>query len=326
MSLIISSMNKKIKNKKFIAIFIIFILMVIFHKWQVFTSNNYLRSGDCNSLVGNYTDSLNDYKYAAVIDGNRDVIYQARIRRAEIFLRFNQLENAQNEINSALRENKYDHRAYEIMGDIYYKKGDILNAIKYYNKAIDFDDKESLNIKLAKSLIANNQNSKASELLLNLFSQNDNNIEITYLLGLLEFYSDNDLNDYFERIETSENDLYKNNISIIEDSLKNKRSIKNKKYNDILIAGLFNKINEPYFAINKTKEVIKLDQSYRDAWIELGKSYFVVKDYNNALDDFNRALELDSNNPEILFWIARVYEQVGNNIKSAEYMERYSKY
>ncbi|MCK5475777.1 MAG: tetratricopeptide repeat protein [Candidatus Pacebacteria bacterium] len=319
-------MNKKIKNKKFIAIFIIFILMVIFHKWQVFTSNNYLRSGDYNSLVGNYTTSLNDYKYAAVIDGNRDIIYQARIRRAEIFLRFNQLENAQNEINSALRENKYDHRAYEIMGDIYYKKGDILNAIKYYNKAIDFDDKESLNIKLAKSLIANNQNSKASELLLNLFSQNDNNIEITYLLGLLEFYSDNDLNDYFERIETSENDLYKNNISIIEDSLKNKRSIKNKKYNDILIAGLFNKINEPYFAINKTKEVIKLDQSYRDAWIELGKSYFVVKDYNNALDDFNRALELDSNNPEILFWIARVYEQVGNNIKSAEYMERYSKY
>ncbi|MCK5085540.1 tetratricopeptide repeat protein [Candidatus Parcubacteria bacterium] len=319
-------MDKKIKNKKFIAIFIIFILMVIFHKWQVFTSNNYLRSGDCNSLVGNYTDSLNDYKYAAVIDGNRDVIYQARIRRAEIFLRFNQLENAQNEINSALRENRYDHRAYEIMGDIYYKKGDILNTVKYYNKAIDLDDKESLNIKLAKSLIANNQNSKASELLLNLFSQNDDNIEIIYLLGLLEFYDDNDLNDYFERIETSENDLYKNNISIIKNSLKNKQSIKNKKYNDILIAGLLNKINEPYFAINKTKEVIKIDQSYRDAWIELGKSYFIVKDYNNALDDFNRALELDSNNSETLFWIARVYEQVGNNIKFAEYMERYNKY
>ena len=319
-------MNKKIKNKKFIAIFIIFILMVIFHKWQVFTSNNYLRSGDYNSLAGNYDTSLNDYKYAAVIDGNRDIIYQARIRRAEIFLRFNQLENAQNEINNALRENKYDHRAYETMGDIYYKKGDILNAIKYYNKAINFDDKESLNIKLAKSLIANNQNSEASELLLSLFFQNDDNTEIMYLLGLLEFYDNNDFNDYFEKIETSKSDLYKDKIFIIKSSLKNKQKINNKKYNDILIAGLLNKINEPYFAINKTKEVIEIDQNYRDAWIELGKSYFIVKDYNNALDDFNRALELDSNNPETLFWIARVYEQMGNNTKFAEYMERYSKY
>ena len=300
--------------------------MVIFHKWQVFTSGNYLKLGDDNSLVGNYIDSLNNYKYAVVIDGNRDVVYQARIKRAEIFFRFNQLESAQNEINSALRENRYDHRAYEIMGDIYYKKRDVSNAIKYYHEAIDLNNKESLNIKLAKSLIVNNQNNKASELLLNLFSQNSGNIEIMYLLGLLDLYDNNDFNGYFKKIETSKSDLYKDKISIIKDSLKNKASIKNKKYNDILVAGLFNKINEPYFAINKTREIIKIDQNYRDTWVELGKSYFIVQDYDNALDNFNRALKLDSNNPKILFWMARVYEEMENDIKAVEYMEKYNKY
>ncbi|MBW6440707.1 tetratricopeptide repeat protein [Patescibacteria group bacterium] len=319
-------MNIKAKDKQSLIIFIIFIAVVIFNKWQIFTSHSYLKLGDDNISGGNTVDSLHDYKYAAVIDGNREVVYQARIKRAEIFLKYNQLDSVQNEINIALKENKFDYRAYEIMGDVYYKKRDILSALKSYREAIDLENNEEINIKMVKTLIANNENEQAQELLLELLSENSDNIEIIYYLGLLEYYINADFNDYFKTIEIIENNQYKNRIAVIKDHYRDDEIIKLKKLSDILVISSFNEIDEPYFAINKSREVLKINPNYRDAWIQLGKSYFILEDYQSASDSFSSALELDSNNPEILFWLFKVFEKMGNVLQADEYLEKYNQY
>jgi tetratricopeptide (TPR) repeat protein len=102
-------------------------------------------------------------------------------------------------------------------------------------------------------------------------------------------------------MEDSKN--YKERIAEIKKVIEIYDDKKISDYKDAIIADLYNKIGEPYFAISKINKVIKNNPNYRDAWIISGKSNFIIGDYKKSLDDFNKALALDSNNPEIHFWI-----------------------
>jgi len=307
-----------------IAVFIMFLLLALFYKWQLITSSGYLFLGDESYKSKDYDESLKNYKYAAAIDGDRNTTYLAKLKRSEIFYAHGLLDEAEKELKMAIKEIKNDFRAYEVMGDVYYAKRNISGSISYYKKALELKDEEEINIKLAKSFIAEGNIDKADDIFLKLYSENDHNIATLYYLGLLDFYKNESYNDHFQEVEKGNDADYKEKISKIKEHLDNYGNIKNEAYSNVLIADLYNTINEPYLAIEKSELAIEENPDYRDAFLALGKSNFIIGDYKKSYESFSKALELDSHNPEIIFWLGSVYEKMGDDLKAKEFMDKYN--
>lgn len=306
-------LNKNEERKMMIAVFVLFLSLVLFYKWQVITSKGYLFLGNENHKSKDYNESLKNYKYAAVVDGDRNVAYSARLKRAEIFYSHDKLDEAEKEAKEAIGEIENDFKASEILGDIYYAKLDAANAIEYYQKAVELkkDDSEAIDIKLAKSFIAKGEIGIANDIFLKLYSKNKSNNEVLYYMGIIRFYENGLYNDYLASVAKDENADYKKKIEEIKKFLDDYNKTDNEAYFDVLTADLFNKINEPYLAIAKGKKAAEEKINYRDSFLTLGKSYFLAEDYKNSYENFAKALELDSHNSEIYFWLGTVYQKIG---------------
>ncbi len=306
-------LNKNKERKTMIAVFVLFLSLVLFYKWQVITSNGYLFLGNESYKSKNYNESLKNYKYAAVVDGDRNAAYSARLKRAEIFYSHDKLDEAEKEAREAMGEIENDFRAFEILGDIYCAKLDATNAIGYYQKAVELkkDDSEAIEIKLAKSFMANGEIDLADDIFSKLYSKNKSGGEVLYYLGIIRFYEDGLYNDYLASAAKSGNADYKEKAGKIKKFLDDCGEINNEPYADVLAADLFNKINEPHLAIAKGKKAAEEKTNYRDSFLTLGKSYFLIEDYKNSYENFAKALELDSHNPEIYFWLGTVYQKIG---------------
>jgi len=317
-------LNKNKERKTMIAVFAFFLLLVLFYKWQVIISNKYLFLGNENYKNKDYNESLKNYKYAVVVDGDRSVVYSAMLKRAEIFYSHDKLDEAEKEAKEAIGEIENDFRAYEVLGDVYYAKLDAANAIEYYQKAVELkkDDSEAIEIKLAKSFMAEGEIGIANDIFLKLYSKNKSNSEVLYHLGIISFYENGLYNDYLASIIKNEDVNYKDKIENIKKFLDDYGKINNEAYLDVLTADLFNKINEPYLAIAKGKKAAEEKINYRDSFLTLGKSYFLAEDYKNSYENFAKALELDSHNSEIYFWLGTVYQKIGNDLKAHEFMNR----
>ncbi|MCK5466476.1 hypothetical protein KAI56_03205 [Candidatus Parcubacteria bacterium] len=308
------------KRKFILATLIIFLSLFLFYKWQITTSDYYLNKGNDIYDTENFNKALKNYKYAAAINGNRNIIYEAKIKRAEIFYNHWQLDKAENELLEAITEKRDGYKAYELLGDVYLAKREFNKSSDSYNQAIELNSNNNLNLKLAKCFIANQELDLAFKVLSDL---ENNDSEILYYLGLLNLDKDVSYNDYFINLKDDEN--YKERIREIKKVLEIYDDKKNSNHNDAIVADLYNKIGEPYLAINKISRVTKNNPGYRDAWIISGKSNFIIGDYKKSLSDFNKALNLDNNNSKIYFWIASVYSKIENNLKAEEFFSKYEK-
>lgn len=291
------------KRKYILATSVIFLFLFIFYKWQIATSNYYLEQGTATYNSENFDEALKNYKYAETIKGNKDIIYEAKIKRAQIFYNHWQLGQAEKELFEALHKKQTDYRAFELLGDIYFAKRELEKARDNYEQSLKLDNQinNNLNLKLAKCFVANQELDLALKTLLDLENKNS---EVLYYLGLLDLDKNVSYNNYLKNLADDEN--YKNKIIKIKKVLEIYDAEKNSDYNAVLIADLYNKIGEPDFAISKVNKTIKNNPAYRDAWLVSGKSNFIIGDYQKSLADFKKALLLDSNNSEIHFWIAKL--------------------
>lgn len=307
------SLNKNKERKTMIAAFVLFLSLVLFYKWQVATSNGYLFLGNESYESKDYDESLKNYKYAAVVDGDRNAAYSARLKRAEIFYLYDKLDEAEKEAKEAIGEIENDFRAYEILGDIYCAKSDAASAIGYYQKAVELknDNSKAIEIKLAKSFMAKGEISAANDIFSKLHSKNKNGNEVLYYLGIIRFYENGLYNDYLASAVKNGDADYKKKIEEIKKFLDDYGKIDNEPYADVLAADLFNKINEPHLAIAKGRKAAEEKINYRDYFLVLGKSYFLIEDYENSYENFAKALELDSHNSEIYFWLGTVHQKIG---------------
>ncbi len=307
-------LNKNEERKMMIAVFVLFLSLVLFYKWQAMTSNGYLFLGNESYKNEDYDESLKNYKYAAIVDGDGNAAYSARLKRAEIFYSHNMPDEAEKEAKEAMGEIKNDFRASEILGDIYYAKSDMENAIEYYQKAVESENNnnEAIEIKLAKSFIAVGEIGLADDIFSKLYSKNKSNNEVLYYLGIIRFYEDGLYNDYLASIiKNNENADYKEKAGKIKEFSDDYGKIDNEPYADVLMADLFNRINESHLAIAKGKKTVKQKTNYRDSFLTLGKSYFLAEDYKNSYENLAKALELDGHNLEIYFWLETVYQKIG---------------
>lgn len=300
------------KSKKILAaLLLIMLFLLLFGNWRILTSYDYLISGNKNYVAKNHNDALKNYKYAEVIGGNDNTTYLARLKRTEIFYQYMMLDEAEKELVKALEENKTDYRTYNLLGDLYFAAKKFDEAAIYYNKTIALKNESGINLKLAKTFVAKGDLISARDIFWNMYNSN-NNEESAYYLGLIDFDKNLSYNDYLEKIEMENYEKYGERIKIIKDFVSSYNKERNENYNTVSVADLYNKINEPYLALVKAGFAAGNNPNYRDAWIELGKSSFIVGDYKKSIEYFNRALKLDFNNPEIYFWMGSICERLDN--------------
>lgn len=324
------SINKK-RTKILIAILVIFLFLTLFYKWQLATSRYYLDCGDDNYNAEDYEQALKDYKYAAAIDGNRNIIYAAKIKRAEIFYASGMFGEAKKELFEAIKEDKTGCEVYELLGDINYTERKFNLAIDCYDQALKFNNDDiskstetKIKIKKGRNLIAQNKMDLAKDIFSELYLKNNgvNDSEVLYYLALFDFDKNISFNDFLKEVENSDNKILKSKVKQIENFVSGYDENKNSDYNNVKIADLYNKINEPYLAVNKISIVLENNQNYRDAWIVSGEANFIIGDYKRSLEDFKKALAFDSHNPRICFWLGSVYEKTGDVQKSKEFFEK----
>ena len=300
-----------------------FLFLLLVYKWQLAASRDYLDKGNNEYESGNYTEALKNYKYAAAIDGTRDIIYTAKVKRGQIFYELGQFDEAEKELKAALAEKKDDYLVYKVLADVYFKRRNLANALTYYKQALNFsngNEEEYLSVRTAKSFIARGDLESAREALSGLSGKSE---DALYYLGLLEFNGNISNNDYFQELRKNKSGKYKKFLDEIDAFSGSYDENEDANYNGALLADLYNKIGEPDLALVRIRTVLENKEDYRDAWMISGKANFIIGDYKKSLGSFSAALALDSDNSEAYYWLSSVYKKLGATSKANEYFDRY---
>lgn len=84
----------------------------------------------------------------------------------------------------------------------------------------------------------------------------------------------------------------------------------------LLLAKSFNDLRFFEMSVQMTKNILKNEEKYRDAWIILGHSYLSLGRYDLAINVLEQALELDPTKPETAFFLG-LSESAMENFDSA---------
>ena len=91
----------------------------------------------------------------------------------------------------------------------------------------------------------------------------------------------------------------------------------------IMLKGIYFSDKEDYStALKYFEECIQRDWKFTQAHIEKGIVYFRQKKYPEALEVFNKAVEVSTTNPDGYFWLGRTYEAMKDIKLARENYER----
>ena len=77
--------------------------------------------------------------------------------------------------------------------------------------------------------------------------------------------------------------------------------------------------------INTLEEILAKDPNNRQAWVQLGHSYFDSKNPMKAIEAYDKALALDDNDPDVLTDQAIMFRQLGWYEKAIETFQQANK-
>jgi tetratricopeptide (TPR) repeat protein len=82
-------------------------------------------------------------------------------------------------------------------------------------------------------------------------------------------------------------------------------------------------VNEQKYAeaLAAFDRALAIDDKFAQAWNERGLCYRAQNDYTNALKSCLRAVELDSENPELLFTLGETLQRIGVMYMSNKYLD-----
>jgi tetratricopeptide (TPR) repeat protein len=142
------------------------------------------------SSIGVILSTLNDYSRVKNIFSALNAAYKnnyyVNLYSAKFALRFNDYQQAEKNINTALQIESKDETAYLLKSTLYKKMGQVDKAIIVYKQAIDILDKSSLiRLEYAKTLLEKNQRQAVIEQLEQIVNENSNDNHILYSIGML---------------------------------------------------------------------------------------------------------------------------------------------
>ena len=257
----------------------------------------------------NYSAALYQYQEAGK---NPSYSVQANFRSALCYQHLNNLTEAKNSLNKAIKLNPDYAKAYLDLAKILSREGDNDGAEAAYLAAIDKDSKliESF-LELGRFYIKNNQLDRAIDILnqplIWLAPSNDKQAkyvcELRFLLG--EAY-------FNKKAYVQAQEQYNKIILIREDP----RAF-------MEVGRVYYKLNKDQAAITAWFNAAKLDPGNADVYFNLGTIYYLhIKDFKSAIDQFLMAIEKDPNHARAYANLGFVYQQMSKFPQAVDAWEK----
>lgn len=79
-------------------------------------------------------------------------------------------------------------------------------------------------------------------------------------------------------------------------------------------------------AVESYRKALGFNQNNFDAWFNLGLTYKSQLKYDRAIEAYNRALEIKPNNPDVFFNLANIYEYKNDTVTALDYYKKAYEY
>ena len=247
----------------------------------------HIRLAHTYNSIGNYSESLKEYIKAVGID---PLNVENRKYLADFYKEQKLYDLAIAEYDKILKINRDNFTYYFNRADIYFEKGDYLNAVKDYSNSIDKSPDQLLSIELyfyrAKAYLKLRQTDKALE-------------DLNYLISALETHYKSDKQSICN-VQNFMEDYYKMRGDVFLEAGNFDYAAKNYKT-------IIDSCSEPY------------DVSV--GYLGMGTLYFARNDYDKALENLNKSIELFDADAESYRLRGKIYEKMGKrNLAEKDYV------
>lgn len=193
---------------------------------------------------------------------------------------------------------------------LYTKTKEYDKALEYYKVILEhpFSDKLKTKINISRVLLANNQEEEGMMLLKQLSEQHSDNIEIKRIM----------IGNYLKNKQfSSAIDLYKRIIDLANPlDIRNIHEEMSNVYVNWAKYLFENKNVDECFKIFST--AIQYDSSNPEIFYELGEVNVSIKNYNEAIIQFRKAISLNPSVSKFYLAIANCYEAIGNTYEQKD--------
>ncbi len=260
----------------------------------------YEQRGSLHYLLGNYEAAISDYNFVIQVRPEASMY----INRGMAHLEHSNYNSALRDLETAVRLEKNDPETYRIIGDVYFAKNDLETAIEYYGMALEIDP--------------NNE-------------QTLNNRGNTYHEMGLEALA---LQDYDHAISVYKNSYtYTNRANYwlkqgeYEKSLADCKKATQLDYNNAeayYCVGLVeNAKGNATVSLENFNKAIAIQNNRADFYNGRGLALFQLKEYGDALEDFEQAVTIDPSDAAARDRILDCRQNLGNSAIAQETSEEW---
>lgn len=262
-------------------------------------------------------------------------------QRATIFHQMGNTKEALFNVRKAIEFDKKKVEYYILEADVFFERGETSMAFDALNQAINVDKKNlDAHLRMAEISLDLQDYNRAMESLKNVLDIDKVNAKAYFMRGMI-FKETGDtlraVEDYKKAIE------YKSDYEQVFEELGNLYAIKGdglavdyykstininpKNVNAMYNLGLFYQENGAIQqALDMYQRVLKVNPGYANAIYAVGYiNYEDKKDYNTALDCFNKAIKADSLYYEAYSARAKVYEKLGKTTEAKQDLQTYER-
>lgn len=287
---------------------------------EVAQYEQYVQQGDALYEQREYSEAIENYNKSIEIDDTKPEPYYGVLN---ILVSKNRLDDAGQIIEeSAVNIPKTDRsRMYAVLGNAYFEINNWDSAETMYLKASNGVDNVPAWVGLAKVYLKNGELEKVVPYLKVTDKDTPGYYETALLKGYLAGNNKagikaaisglEDVQEEDQELVVQYESLFASANKLEEDDL----------FNKALLAREYINAGYPYLAIDMLENSIDDMIEYSDGLYFLGRAYFEIRRYSEAIDILSSASSLGLNNSDLYLLIARSYYLTGNVDKAVEVYE-----
>lgn len=244
-----------------------------------------------------YDEAVEFYLLAIDLDDkNQDAklgASDALTAKGDELMAIEQVRNARNFYEDAVRYNDKNSAAFAGLGDVFEALNENDKALSNYEKAYQLDNNlTEIFTPLGILYYGKNDIPKADDFLTRALATDKENAATNYYVGLI-------------RLKQKRYDEAK---TVLQQSIKSDATQAESHYN---LGAAFDALNEDASAISEYLEAVRLNPKYAEAYFGLGTNYYGLKNYNDALTAYKKVVELQNTNGEAHANLGDVYRAMG---------------
>jgi len=254
---------------------------------QLKIANYYIEKANDNLDNHFYKSAFLNYEKASALLPDDEKL---KIQLGKIDLLKNNLEEAEKEFKKAVKINHNSPKASSFLVNTLLLEKNLKEAEKFAKEAPKkvLEDKD-FQIQESRVCASLGKIDEALSVLENNESQETLFYKAVFYIAKKDFTKAQDL---IKNI-ISENPELKDKLSQIDNAFLKIKTSENETYKTVTFAEVLNEVDEPYLAERMLKEVLDKNPGYRDAYIFLGYSNYLKKDFAQGRDFINQAIGKD---------------------------------